>query len=128
MAAAVSAHIVVGDPQELTTARADLPPALDRIVRHAFEKNPAERFQSARDVIFALEALSGSNPISTGRPAVDAAKERATPKRARDLTWAAVTLLALAVGVAGGSWVRRSPPTGADHPTTGPGRAVRPAR
>jgi hypothetical protein len=52
--------ILKDDPQELTTARAELPPGLDRIVRHALEKSPAERFQSARDVIFALEALSGS--------------------------------------------------------------------
>jgi hypothetical protein len=37
-----------------------LSPSLDRIVRHALEKNPAHRFQSMRDVAFALETLSGS--------------------------------------------------------------------
>ena len=42
-------------------ARADLPPALDRIVRHCLEKNRQQRFQTARDVAFALEALSGSS-------------------------------------------------------------------
>ena len=51
-----------------------VPPALDRIVRHCLEKNPEERFQSARDVAFALGALSdtGSSaawavPAPTGR-------------------------------------------------------------
>ena len=52
--------ILKEDPPDLTVVRADLPPALDRIVRHCLEKNPAERFQSARDVAFALDALSGS--------------------------------------------------------------------
>src|SRR5674536_373905 len=31
-----------------------------RIVQHCLEKKPGERFQSARDVAFALQALSGS--------------------------------------------------------------------
>ena len=48
------------DPADVTAARADLTPSLDRIVRHCLEKNPQERFQTARDVAFALSALSGS--------------------------------------------------------------------
>jgi Tol biopolymer transport system component len=52
--------ILKEDAPDITTLRADLPPALDRIVRHCLEKNPAQRFQSAQDVIFALETLSGS--------------------------------------------------------------------
>ena len=35
-------------------------PALDRIVRRCLEKSPEQRFQSARDLSFALSALSGS--------------------------------------------------------------------
>jgi hypothetical protein len=48
------------DPPDFGGSSASLPPALDRIVRHCLEKSPAERFQTARDVAFALEALSGS--------------------------------------------------------------------
>ena len=48
------------DPQE-PSAQADISPALDRIVRHCLEKNPIERFQTARDVAFALDSLSGSS-------------------------------------------------------------------
>ena len=36
-------------------------PSLARIVEHSLEKNPADRFQSARDVAFALDAFSGSS-------------------------------------------------------------------
>jgi hypothetical protein len=61
--------IVKEDPPDLAAARTDLPPAIDRIVRHSLEKNPHERFQSARDVAFALEALSGSGAAKTPVPA-----------------------------------------------------------
>jgi serine/threonine protein kinase len=53
--------ILKDDPPELTATRADLPPALARVVTHALEKNPAVRFQTARDVVFALEGLSGTS-------------------------------------------------------------------
>jgi hypothetical protein len=46
------------DPPELTALCPNLPPGLERIVRRCLEKQPAERFQSARDVGFALEGLA----------------------------------------------------------------------
>lgn len=39
---------------------AGIPLGLQRIVLHALEKDPARRFQTARDIGFALEMLSGS--------------------------------------------------------------------
>jgi serine/threonine protein kinase len=54
--------VVKEDPPELTATRRDLPPALDRVVRHCLEKNPSERFQTARDVGFALQGLSETSP------------------------------------------------------------------
>jgi serine/threonine protein kinase len=50
--------ILKEDPPELSTTGKALPPALERIVGHCLEKNPEERFQSARDVAFGLEAVS----------------------------------------------------------------------
>src|SRR5262245_34976733 len=52
--------ILKDDPPDLSTIDPTLPPALDRIARHCLEKNPEERYQSARDVAFSLESLSGS--------------------------------------------------------------------
>jgi eukaryotic-like serine/threonine-protein kinase len=60
-AAETMTAILREDPPELAPSRGDLPPALDRIVRHCLEKNRQQRFQTARDVAFALEALSGSS-------------------------------------------------------------------
>jgi serine/threonine protein kinase len=39
------------------------PPALERIMRHCLMKAPAERFQSARDLAFSLEAMSAAAPV-----------------------------------------------------------------
>jgi len=64
------------DPPELSGSRPELSPALDRIVRHCLEKSPAERFQSARDVAFALESLSGSNVTSGATAVVPPARHR----------------------------------------------------
>jgi len=44
--------ILKDDPPELAETNRNVSPALERMVRHCLEKNPAERFQSARDVAF----------------------------------------------------------------------------
>jgi len=41
-------------------------PALDRIVRHCLEKDPDQRFQSARDLAFDLESVAPSSKTSVG--------------------------------------------------------------
>src|SRR5260221_7187478 len=48
------------DPPELADPVRSVSPALDRIVRRCLEKSPEQRFQSARDLSFALSALSGT--------------------------------------------------------------------
>ncbi|HKD16943.1 MAG TPA: protein kinase [Thermoanaerobaculia bacterium] len=58
--------ILSKEPPDLSQTNKDVHPGLDRIVRHCLEKNPEERFESARDVAFDLEALSGlSSPRAT---------------------------------------------------------------
>ena len=67
--------ILKEDPPALSGSGVAVPPALDRVIHRCLEKNPAERFQSARDLAFALDALSsgsgsaisGAVPATTGR-------------------------------------------------------------
>jgi eukaryotic-like serine/threonine-protein kinase len=58
--------ILKEDPPDLCETNRNISPALERIVRHCLEKNPAERFQSARDVGFNLEALTDISTSSRG--------------------------------------------------------------
>jgi eukaryotic-like serine/threonine-protein kinase len=60
--------ILNDDPPETVASGRQLPPALDRIVRHCLEKSPDQRFQSARDLAFDLESASNLTP-SSGQPA-----------------------------------------------------------
>src|SRR5258708_5295246 len=48
--------VLKDDPPELTDPQRPISPALDRIVRRCLEKDPEQRFQSARDLSFALSA------------------------------------------------------------------------
>src|SRR5207237_4553582 len=52
-------------PPDLSETNQRISPALERLVNHCLEKNPEERFHSASDLAFALEALSGSTSVST---------------------------------------------------------------
>ena len=87
--------ILKDDPPALTSDASS--PALERIVRRCLEKTPAERFQSARDLAFNLEALtlSGSSAV----PAAPARwKPRLGPALAATLLLAAVTAAAFLAG------------------------------
>ncbi|MDX6445450.1 MAG: eukaryotic-like serine/threonine-protein kinase [Blastocatellia bacterium] len=59
MAETMSA-ILREDPPDLSETNKTISPAFERVVRHCLEKNPAERFHSARDLAFAIESLSGT--------------------------------------------------------------------
>ena len=66
------AAILKEEPAELTTSGRNISPALDHVVRHCLEKEPANRFQSAKDVAFALNEASGPatrRPPASGRSA-----------------------------------------------------------
>jgi Tol biopolymer transport system component len=72
---------------------------LDRIVRHCLEKNPEERFQSARDIAFDLESLSS---ISAPTQAVTAPEQAPSSKRRWLVPALVAGFLALAIGLAAG--------------------------
>ena len=83
--------------------KADPPPladaALERIVRRCLEKSPEQRFQSAADLSFGLEALSGSSSSTTAQ----AASGKSVKTWSTTLAISAA-VIALAAGVAAGLW------------------------
>ena len=52
--------ILKEDPPDLAELTKPIPPAVERIVRRCLEKKPLQRFQSARDLAFNLEGISGN--------------------------------------------------------------------
>ncbi|MGP8246062.1 MAG: protein kinase domain-containing protein [Bryobacteraceae bacterium] len=57
------------EPADISSFNPKLPAGLERIIRHALEKNPEERFHSAQDFAFDLESLSGaSSAAHAARP------------------------------------------------------------
>jgi Tol biopolymer transport system component len=87
--------ILNDDPPDLAP-RNDLPPALERVVRHALGRDPNDRFQSARDLAFNLQAISQT--IESGATGIDAAPKVRAFYRREVTAWALIAALAIAVG------------------------------
>ncbi len=68
------------DPPDLSETNKTTSPALERLIQHCLEKNPEERFHSARDLAFAIESLSGT-ATSSGQTMTIAAVTTATDGR-----------------------------------------------
>jgi hypothetical protein len=62
--------ILKSDPPDLAASRPELPAALQSVVAHCLEKSPGERFESARDLAFALQAASSLSQASGGAAVV----------------------------------------------------------
>jgi serine/threonine protein kinase len=102
--------ILKDDPAELSGSDAHINPALERVVLHCLEKNPAQRFQSAGDVAFALESLSG---LSSSRTLTDELTPMTPRRQIRGwFPWAIAAGLLLALMATlpfAISYLRRSP-------------------
>ena len=85
--------VLTKEPLQLAENGGGASSGLDRIVRHCLEKAPEQRFQSARDVVFAIEGLSSSGAVNVASTA-DADSIR-TPQWSRLLKWAAISALAI---------------------------------
>ena len=97
--------------EDLPELSANTPPALARIVERCLEKDPASRFQSTRDLAFALEALSSHSDTA---PALTAALPATPATKGRDrLAWGLVSalgaMLVAALGLGAIAYYRRAP-------------------
>ena len=79
------------EPPVTKLEEAAIPSAYQDIVRHCLEKDPENRFQSAKDLTFALQTLSGSSPIRIASPS------HKKVRTAGVLPWALMALLAATV-------------------------------
>jgi eukaryotic-like serine/threonine-protein kinase len=89
------------EPPAISQILPAVPPALQRVVQRCLEKSPEQRFHSASDLAFALEALSDAGTAPTG--ALAEAKSRTS------WAWIAGAAVAVAVAVALAVWFSRSP-------------------
>ncbi|MBI4892000.1 MAG: serine/threonine-protein kinase, partial [Acidobacteria bacterium] len=88
------------DPPEVSKLNPQLAPGVSRVVRHCLEKRPEDRFESARDLAFALEAVSDAEPHAN--PKSEAAPQGGKHWWRGRLRWALAAIAAaalLAVGV-----------------------------
>ena len=102
------AKIIEAEPESILTARADLPPDLERIVRRCLRKRPEQRYNDTRDLAVALRDLQHESSAGRSRALVVPARGRS---RARWLGGIAAGILAVAlVGVAIWLWTGRDEP------------------
>ena len=87
------------DPPDIADATRPVSPALDRIVRRCLEKSPEQRFQSARDLSFALSALSGTDASGFTKAAAAPAASHRISRR----WWAPLAGVMIAIAV--GTWL-----------------------
>jgi Tol biopolymer transport system component len=83
------------EPPDLSATKPNVPQALERIIAHCLEKDPGRRFQSAHDLAFALEAMSGIS-------AATAAGVAAAAPRSLRLSWRGAVAGVLAAAIIAG--------------------------
>jgi serine/threonine protein kinase len=97
-AAETMSAILKEEPPDLSVTGGRVPQSLEHIVRHCLEKSPEQRFQSARDLGFALGSIAAfSSAVSDGA------------KPASGISWRPIraTVLLLLAGLAGALLGRR---------------------
>jgi hypothetical protein len=107
-AAETISAILREDPPDLSATNRSVQPGLERIVRHCLEKTPEERFYSARDIAFDLEALSSPS----GAALVSDAARADAPSVHSSRRFVAAAVVAAALAGAALTWVtmRRTGP------------------
>lgn len=100
--------VLTKEPQELDLAKLAISPSVDRIIRRCLEKQADLRFQSAQDLAFALDTLSGasSTPAASGAHLAAPAAAAQAPARS-SMAWLPWSIAALALIGAAALFVTR---------------------
>jgi eukaryotic-like serine/threonine-protein kinase len=98
----VASAILEKEPEPIRTLQPLTPAAFERVVNTCLQKNPEERFQSARDVRLELKWIA-ETPVTEAKES----EEPAGKKRFAFLPWALVGALAL-VAIAGAWFYHRN--------------------
>jgi eukaryotic-like serine/threonine-protein kinase len=108
--------ILTADPPDIVESGRSLRPALADIVRHCLEKNPDERFQSARDLSFALQSLSTASGSTAAHSASGAGAGGSPRPPVQRAAWLPIAVAAIAAGGLGalGMWSARPAPPAVD--------------
>ncbi len=108
--ASLIAAIMEHEPPAITVLKPLTPPALEHLINRCLAKEPAERWQSARDVMHELRWIAGGS--SQAESEAGARVSGSTVRRHRErLVWT-IVVAALAAGLVGVSalhWARRPP-------------------
>ena len=94
--------ILKEETPELSETARNVPPGLERIVRHCLEKHPSQRFQSAGDLAFDLEALTELSPASKSGAQLAVASN--TLRRSPRTLLAVAAMVVLAGAMLGLGW------------------------
>src|SRR5499426_954937 len=92
----VIAAILDKEPAPLTALKKAAPSELERIIRHCLEKNPGQRYQSARDLASDLKAVLGGGGKAISAPSL-------ARRRGRPVVWLAAALVIALIGL--GVWL-----------------------
>jgi eukaryotic-like serine/threonine-protein kinase len=97
-AAETMTAILKEEPSEPDASNRELPASLRPVLRHCLEKKPDRRFQSARDLAFALETASAPATPASGTTSIPLVATRPPAPTAK---WLGVAVLVAAAAAAG---------------------------
>jgi len=105
-AADTMSAILKEEAPELSETARNVPPGLERIVRHCLEKHPQQRFQSAGDLAFDLDALTEiSTSSKSGAQAAVQQVRTASSRRRLEVAAGVIVIAAAMLGL--GWWLGR---------------------
>ncbi|MGH9421248.1 MAG: serine/threonine-protein kinase, partial [Thermoanaerobaculia bacterium] len=94
--AGMIAQIIASDPPSIATLRPMTPSSLDRVVRTCLAKNPDDRFQTAHDVMLALQWIRDEQTNPSAPVMIATSRGRAWRERT---AWAIALIVAIGAAV-----------------------------